>query len=107
MRKVTAHIPYDPINAWARGCDKCKFGLASDPGILAAFPISEGRAVQAAEGMITFCGCKAGHLYRQHLRRTHSVLSMELRRNVLEHIAIMSVPTVHYDPQPAPAAEVN
>lgn len=95
MRKVTVSIPHDPINAWARGCENCKFGLTSDPGILAAFPISEGRAVQAAEGMITFCECKAGHLYRQHLRKVYNGLGMELRRGVLEHIAANSVPTVH------------
>lgn len=80
---------------WAKGCESCKFGIVLAPDILAAFPLGEGRAVQAAEGMITFCTCKAGHLYRQHLRRVYNGLGMELRRSVLEHIAANSVPTVH------------
>jgi hypothetical protein len=80
---------------WAKGCESCKFGIVLAPDILAAFPISEGRAVQAGEGMIVFCNCKAGHLYRQHLRRVYNGLGMETVRLVLEHIASISMPTVH------------
>jgi hypothetical protein len=94
-QRVKEVIPRSDEQAWARGCDKCHCGITNDPGILAAFPINEGRAVQAADGMIEFCNCRAGHMYRQHARHTFSAMSGELRNNIREHIASVSVPSVH------------
>lgn len=96
MRKVKEVIQRSNDQAWANGCKDCRYGMVNAPAILAAFPINEGRAVQAADGMIDFCGCKAGHMYRQFARRTYNAMSAELRLNIREHIAAVApVPTVH------------
>lgn len=80
---------------WAHGCEACTCGIVAAPDLLGALPFYEGRAGQAGEGLIIFCTCKAGHLYRQHLRRIYNGLSMETRRNILTHIEAASTPTVH------------
>lgn len=80
---------------WARGCENCQCGIVLAPDILTHFPINEGRAVQAHEELILFCTCKAGHMHRQNCRKDYNALGMELRRLILEHIAAVSVPTVH------------
>lgn len=80
---------------WASGCENCQLGFVLAPDILSSFPLFEGRAVQAHEELILFCDCKAGHLYRQCLRKRYNDMGMELRRLVLEHIAVANVPTVH------------
>lgn len=80
---------------WARGCPSCEFGIVVAPDILAAFPINESRAMQAAEQLVEFCDCRAGHMYRQNLRKHYNALNMETRRSILEHINAASVPTVH------------
>lgn len=95
MKQVTEHLPRSHENDWAFGCPKCKFGLAVAPAILPAISLYEGRAVQAAEQLLVFCECRAGHMYRQQLRKVYATLSMEQKRNVLAHIQAASVPTIH------------
>lgn len=94
MRNTKEQLPRSNEQAWANGCAKCKFGIATAPDILGAFPFVEGRAVQADEGLVEFCDCRAGFMHRQGLRKIYNTLSMELRRNVLEHISALT-PTVH------------
>lgn len=80
---------------WSHGCADCKFGIVLAPDIVGAVPLYEGRAVQAREEMILFCNCRAGHMYRQYLRKVYNGLTLASVRIVLEHIAAMSTPTVH------------
>lgn len=80
---------------WAKGCPSCQFGIVAAPDILRSFPLNEGRAVQAHEELILFCDCKAGHMYRQNLRKHYNALNWETRKGILEHIEAANVPTVH------------
>lgn len=99
MKKIADYLPRVSHTHWAHGCGKCKYGIAIAPDILAAFPLFEGRAVQAHEELIVFCDCKAGHLYRQCLRKRHNDMGMELKRLVLAHInAAASVPSIRLEP---------
>ena len=93
---------YDTVKAiadigpeWARGCPKCTNGIVDDPGILAAFPLYEGRAVQAADGMVRFCTCRAGDAYARLAQHHYARMSHDQRNNIREHIASVSVPSVH------------
>lgn len=80
---------------WARGCEACAFGIIAAPDIVPALPMHESRAVQAHEDMILFCDCKAGFLYRQHLRKVYAKLGMEQVRSILAWVNAATVPTVH------------
>lgn len=61
--------------AWARGCDKCKFGLINPPPANVAAPLYIARTTQAALGLLTFCDCRAGKTYRQSLIGTYRSMS--------------------------------
>lgn len=86
---------------WSRGCESCRFGLAVAPEIIPALGLGEQRAVQMDEGMIEFCDCRAGFMYRQYLRKVLAALSMESRRSVLAHVTATRVPTIHFEGEPA------
>jgi len=57
---------------WARGCDKCKFGLINppDPSHIPA-PWYAARIAQAKVGRLQFCECDAGQGYRHYLLRKY------------------------------------
>lgn len=95
MKKLSEALPRTSHTHWGHGCQKCKYGLVNAPAILGAFPFYESRAVQAQEGLVEFCDCRAGHMYRQCLRKHYNALGWELRRLILDHIEIASMPTVH------------
>lgn len=97
MKPISELLPKESFKHWGRGCDQCKCGVLSAPDIVAALPFYESRAGQAAEGMITFCNCRAGHMYRQHLRKLHNSFSMEQQRNILAHVNAAATPTVHFE----------
>lgn len=82
---------------WSRGCPHCEFGLIVAPELRRELPlnISEQRSAQDAAGMLIFCDCHAGQMYKQYLRGVYSALSMHSRRSFHEHITAANVPTVH------------
>lgn len=88
---------------WAAGCDKCSYGIVAAPEIISFLPLSEGRAGQAAEDMILFCDCRAGFMYRQHLRKVFNAFDPGTRAALRQHAAATRVPTIHYEPAPPPA----
>lgn len=66
---------------WARGCDKCKFGIASAPELTGACELYLERLVQAIDGDITFCDCKAGVRFRVFLLNRFQFLKEEARKD--------------------------
>lgn len=82
---------------WAKGCEGCQFGLAVAPEIIPMFNLPEQRAVQMDEGLIEFCNCRAGFMYRQHLRKVLNGLSLESRKNIRAFVLAERVPTVHFE----------
>jgi hypothetical protein len=88
--------------AWAEGCENgCKYGLVVAPDILPMLMLNEQRAVQMDEGLIEFCTCKAGHMYRQYLRKVLKEMKVETRRNIYAHVTAARVPTIHYEAEAA------
>lgn len=65
-------LPTISHDHWGYGCDKCRYGYvyAPDPRTSASLPLYLQRAVQAANGDIEFCDCRAGIAARSSLRRT-------------------------------------
>lgn len=82
---------------WARGCEACEYGLVVAPEFVPMLNVSEGRAIQMDEGMIEFCNCRAGHMYRQYLRRVLTSINMESRRNYRHFVLAARVPTMHME----------
>lgn len=83
---------------WARGCEACEFGLVVAPEIAPMLNTSEGRAIQMDEDMIEFCNCRAGHMYRQHLRRVLTGINLASRKNMREFVISARVPSIHLEP---------
>lgn len=98
MASLKEYQPSGP--EWARGCESCEYGLVVAPEIAPLLNTSEGRAMQMDEGMIEFCNCRAGHMYRQYLRRVLNSLSWEARKYMREFVISARVPTVHYEAAP-------
>lgn len=80
---------------WAKGCEACINGLVVAPEIVPELNLAEGRAIQMDEGMIEFCNCRAGHMYRQYLRKVLGGLSLESRLNYRQFVLAARVPTIH------------
>lgn len=68
-------------NEWARGCDKCKFGIASALPLTGIVSLHLERIVQAIDKQLTFCECKAGTRQRAHLLNCRQRLVEEARRD--------------------------
>lgn len=84
--------------AWAYGCESCRYGLVNAPDVTGAVPIYEERTMHAADGLITFCNCQAGHMYRQHLRRWYSRMTDEYREYLRGVMAAhVTTPTMRYE----------
>lgn len=63
---------------WAIGCDKCSAGLRGKLAVpAAAYRLWEVRYMQARAGLVWFCGCRAGLLYRQYLHKIEERLQVE------------------------------
>lgn len=95
MNKTSDILPRDGSKDWARGCPNCKFGIVVAPDIVAALPLHESRAVQAAEDMILFCDCRAGHMYRQGLRKVYAAIDVNSKQNLRAIVLAAAIPTVH------------
>lgn len=92
--------PIDPDAAphWAQGCESCTYGMVVAPETIGTLTLADQRAVQMDEGMIEFCNCKAGFMYRQYLRKILATMHIDTRKSYREHIQAARVPTVHYEP---------
>lgn len=80
---------------WASGCEACSYGIVAAPEIVSILPLSECRAVQAAEDMILFCDCRAGHMYRQGLRKVYAAINVHSKQNLRAIVLAAAIPTVH------------
>lgn len=56
---------------WAKGCPKCKFGVAASAPLTGADHLYFERLVQASDGDLTFCDCRAGLLAKQYMKRLY------------------------------------
>lgn len=81
MRNVKVSFPKSNENDWARGCDKCKFGIVSAPELTGAASLYLERMVQAIDGDLHFCDCRAGTRYRASLLNRRQMLIEEARRD--------------------------
>lgn len=81
-------------NAWARGCSKCKYGIVSAPELTGSCELYLERLVQAMNGDITFCTCKAGDCYDIGLRNRRQALIEEARRRYPNHAARSTHPDI-------------
>lgn len=59
---------------WVDGCEKCHNGLINPPPLTGNDALFMERLAQATTGRLTFCTCRAGHMYRQNMRRHYSRL---------------------------------
>jgi hypothetical protein len=66
---------------WAMGCEQCEYGYAHAPELTGVLNTAEERAVAAAEDLIVFCTCRAGHMNRQYLRRVYNALLPQQKQN--------------------------
>lgn len=80
---------------WAHGCEGCQYGLAVAPEIIRILTLAEQRAVQMDGGLIEFCNCRAGYMYRQYLRKVLSGLELQSRLNIRAIVLADQVPTIH------------
>lgn len=83
MKQVKHYFSGSNENAWARGCSKCKYGIASSPELTGTCELYLERLVQAMNGDITFCDCKAGVAYRSGLLNRRLILLDEAKRDPL------------------------
>lgn len=92
---------------WALGCENCEYGLVAAPAIIGACNVSEQRAVAHIDGLIMYCDCRAGHMYRQHNRRVAVTLDEYSRNSIRGYMAVASMPTIRFvdASQPAPTPE--
>lgn len=81
MKRLSEHLPVNTGNHWGRGCESCKFGLASAPELTGACETYLERLVQAIDGDLTFCTCQAGTRYRAYLLNRFQFLKEETRKD--------------------------
>lgn len=86
---------------WAHGCEGCTFGVVLPPAPIPVLPLHEQRATEAAEGLLIFCECRAGFMYRQYLRKVYARIGMESRKNLRDIVMAANVPTIHMAGEPA------
>ncbi len=70
----------DIVPAWARGCDDCANGIVLAPELTGAVPLYMERLVQAIDGDVTFCTCRAGVAYRSSLLNRRQEILERARR---------------------------
>lgn len=85
MKRPKVTLPKSDNNAWARGCPKCKYGIASAPELTGACELHLERLVQAIAKQLVFCDCQAGKLYRVYLLNRRQKLIEEARRDPRMH----------------------
>ncbi len=68
-------------NGWAEGCRSCLYGIIAAPELTGACEFYLERLVQALNGDITFCECRAGRCYRVNLLNKHRKFVEEARKD--------------------------
>lgn len=81
MKKASVTLPKSDNNAWARGCGKCKHGIANAPELTGACELYLERLVQALDNELTFCACQAGVAYRAFLLNRFEFLKREAKKD--------------------------
>jgi hypothetical protein len=76
---ISISVPQE--NEWARGCPQCKYGIVSAPERTGACELHLERLVQAIDGDITFCECRAGKANRANLLNRYEFLKREAKRD--------------------------
>lgn len=91
---------------WANGCELCQFGVATHAPYTGAVSLYEEQVHQAAHNQLQPCSCRAGHMARQHLRKTYSAMTPEYRAWIAKRIEDAQLtlmqqqavePTMHYE----------
>lgn len=111
--------------SWANGCDQCKFGVLSAPELTGVASVYLERLVQAIDGDLQFCTCRAGECYKNALRNRLLVLrgeakrdtrmsdaagrnshpDIEVTRRAMRDSRAVGVPPIRWDGDAAPATE--
>jgi hypothetical protein len=81
MKRVKDVYPESHENDWARGCASCKFGIVSAPELTGAATLYLERMVQAIDGDIEFCKCRAGTSYRSSLLNRYEAMKDAAKRD--------------------------
>lgn len=81
MRHATPELPRSNENEWALGCDNCRYGLVSPPERSGACELYLERLVQAIDGDLTFCTCRAGKANRANLLNRFEFLKREAKKD--------------------------
>jgi hypothetical protein len=83
MRDLHGRYHEKPIEesapTWAMGCSKCKFGIVDAPALTGVVELYLERLVQAVDGDVTFCTCKAGEERRKNVVKRDQFLRAEAK----------------------------
>lgn len=74
-------LPKSNENEWAAGCPQCSYGLVSPPERSGACELYLERLVQAIDGDLHFCDCRAGTRYRANLLNRFEFLKREAKKD--------------------------
>jgi hypothetical protein len=81
MKRVESLLPPIPTDFWAHGCPNCKHGIVSAPELTGAGELYLERMVQAIDGDIEFCKCRAGQAYRSSLLNRYEAMKDAAKRD--------------------------
>lgn len=81
MRHVKEDLPKSNENDWAAGCANCSYGIVNPPERTGACELYLERLVQAIDGDLTFCTCRAGKACYANLKNRLLFLRSEAKRD--------------------------
>lgn len=103
MKRVKVQYPASNENNWARGCDKCSFGVQSAPPLTRVGPLYLERIAQHLDKSITYCDCKAGVRYKSALgNRYRELVEAHNRKSHPDIDAVRAAMHNAYDNAPPP-----
>lgn len=80
MKRIET-LPHSNENEWALGCPQCSYGLVNAPERSGACELYLERLVQAIDGELTFCTCRAGTCAYANLKNRLLILRGEAKRD--------------------------
>lgn len=85
---------------WAKGCDKCKFGVIGAEYSNSPLPLYQAQPLLAEAGLIRFCDCQAGRTARErakveYLSIRDNPYTAFMRRQLEAWVESHNTPTVH------------
>ena len=86
---------------WAKGCDKCKYGVIGDEAYTASpLPLYQAQPLLAEAGIIRFCDCQAGRIARERAKTEYVAIRDNpytdfMRRQLEDWMTDEFRPTVH------------